>query len=66
MPQVKVPERVYDDLSRFVNAYYSNNLPNSLIVAQAFILKHHDYGKEFGFFAINNAIEDGIKQGLFY
>jgi hypothetical protein len=65
MPHVKVPERVYDDLNRFVSAYYSNNLPNSLIVAQAFILKHHDYGKEFGLFAINDAIEDGIKQGLF-
>jgi hypothetical protein len=29
------------------------------------MLKHQDYGREFGLPAINRAIEDGIDQGLF-
>ena len=65
MPQLKVPEYVFDDLYRFISKNYSNNLPNSLLIAQAFILAHQDYGTEFGLTAINKAIEDGIMQGLF-
>jgi hypothetical protein len=40
-------------------------LPNSLLIAQEFILRYPDHGKEFGLSAINYVIEDGIKQGLF-
>jgi len=65
MPQLKVPEYVFDDLYRFISKNYSNNLPNSLLIAQAFILKYQDHGKDFGLSSINYAIEDGIKRGLF-
>jgi hypothetical protein len=40
-------------------------LPNSLLIAQAFILKYQNHGKKCGLSAINKAIEDGIKRGLF-
>ena len=63
--QLKVPKHVFDDLTRFISKNYSNNLPNSLLIAQAFILKYQDYGREFGLSAINYAIGDGIKCGLF-
>ncbi len=65
MPQLKIPEKVFDDLGRFISKNYPNYLPNSLLIAQAFILKYQDYGKKFGLSAINKAIEDGIKRGLF-
>jgi hypothetical protein len=60
-----LPEHVFNDLIRFINEKYQWQLPNSLLIAQAFILKYPDYGKEFGLPVINKAIEDGIKQGLF-
>jgi hypothetical protein len=41
------------------------NLPNSLLVAQAFILKYSDHGRKYGLSVINRAIEEGIKDGLF-
>lgn len=65
MPQLKVPEHVLYDLRGFIIKSYPNYLPNSLLIAQEFILRHQDYGKEFGLPAINYAIEDGIKRGLF-
>lgn len=65
MPQLKVPDNVLIDLKGFIVENYSNNLPNSLLIAQKFILRHQDYGREFGLSAINNAIEDGIKDGCF-
>jgi hypothetical protein len=65
MPQLKIPEPVFNDLGSFISKNYQNYLPNSLLIAQAFILKHQDYGREFGLSAINCAIEDGIKHGLF-
>jgi hypothetical protein len=60
-----LPEHVLDDIIRYINCKYQKPLPNSLIIAQAFILKYPDYGKEFGLPAINYALEEGIKQGLF-
>ena len=63
--QLKIPESVLIDLSRFISKNYPNNLPNSLLIAQSFILKYQEYGREFGLSAINYAIEEGIKQGLF-
>jgi hypothetical protein len=65
MPLLKVPEHVIDDLNSFISKNYSNNLPNSLLIAQAFILKYPDFGKKYGLSSINYAIEDGIKRGLF-
>ncbi len=63
--QLKIPESVLIDLSRFISKNYPTNLPNSLLIAQSFILKYQEYGREFGLSAINYAIEEGIKQGLF-
>jgi hypothetical protein len=60
-----LPESVYNDLTRFISETYSNNLPNSLLIAQAFILKYPQFGREYGLPAINYAIEDGIRQGCF-
>jgi hypothetical protein len=65
MPQLKIPQYVFDDLNSFISGKYTGNLPNSLLIAQAFCLNFPDYGKEFGLSIINNAIEDGIKHGLF-
>jgi hypothetical protein len=65
MPQLKVPDHVFDDLNRFISKNYSNDLPNSLLISQAFILKYPDYGREYSLPAVNYAIEDGIKKGLF-
>jgi hypothetical protein len=65
MPQLKIPGHVFDDLIRFISETYPMDLPNSLLIAQAFILKFPDHGKIFGLSAINYAIEEGIKQGLF-
>jgi hypothetical protein len=65
MSQMILPKQVLDDLISFVSRKYSNCLPNSLLVAQAFILAHQYYGREFGLTVINEAIEEGIKQGLF-
>ena len=65
MPQLKVPEHVIDDLTRFISATYKNDLPNSLIIAQRFILNHPDHGRTYGLPIINRAIEDGINEGLF-
>ena len=58
-------EHVFNDIIRFISCKYQNPLPNSLMIAQAFILKYPDYGNEYGLPAINYAIEEGIKQGLF-
>ena len=64
VPQ-KISDLVFNDLTSFISKTYSRDLPNSLIIAQAFILKYPDHGKEFGLSEINSIIEDGIKRGLF-
>ena len=63
--QIILPEHVLNDLIRFIYEKYQKPLPNSLLIAQAFILQHQDHGKEYGLPGINYAIEDGVKQGLF-
>lgn len=60
-----IPQNVYDDLSNFISKTYSGRLPNSLIIAQAFIMKYPEYGREYGLSSINSVIVDGIKRGLF-
>ncbi len=65
MPQSLLPDYVFDELIRFVHETNRDGLPNSLLIAEKFILKYPDYGKEFGLTKINKAIEYGIKRGLF-
>jgi hypothetical protein len=65
MTQQTIPEIIFDDLISFISENYQNGLPNSLLVAQAFILKYPDHGREYGLPGINKVIEDGIKGGLF-
>ena len=66
VPQLKVPENLLNDLRRFVIKNYPDYFPNSLLIAQEFILRHQDYGREFGLSAINYAVEYGIKNDFFY
>jgi len=63
--QMILPEHVLEDLIRLIYEKYQKPLPNSLLIAQAFILKHQHYGREYGLPVINKAIEDGIIQNLF-
>jgi hypothetical protein len=65
MPQLSALDYLMDDLSGFITKQYTLELPNSLLIAQAFILRYPEYGKAYGLPIINGAIEDGIKQGLF-
>ena len=65
MPQSLLPDYVFDELVKFVRESKHDDLPNSLLIAERFILKYPDYGKEFSLTKINKAIEDGMKQGLF-
>jgi hypothetical protein len=62
--QLKNSRNLNDDLVSFISANYSNNLPNSLLIAQAFILKYPQYGKEYGLPAINTSVEDCINTDL--
>jgi hypothetical protein len=62
---METQEQLLDDLSSFISEKFTGNLPNSLLIAQEFMLEHQDYGRELGLSAINRAIEDGIDQGLF-
>ena len=65
MSSKKILELVQNDLTDFISNKYPNNLPNSLLVAQEFILKYPDHGRNYGLSEINRMIEEGIKQGLF-
>jgi hypothetical protein len=65
MPKKETHEQLLEDLSSFISEKYTGNLPNSLLIAQEFMLKHPDYGRELGLPAINKAIEDGIEMSLF-
>jgi hypothetical protein len=49
----------------FLLLIFTLDLPNSLLIAEAFILKYPDYGTDYGLPAINKSVEDGIKPGLF-
>jgi hypothetical protein len=65
MAQLLVQEHLLNDLRRFIVKRYPFYLPNSLLIAQEFILIHQNYGREFGLSTINYVIEDGIKQGRY-
>ncbi len=60
-----IPDYVIKDLARFISIRYIGNLPHSLLISQAFILKYPEYGKKYGLSVINKITEDGIKEGLF-
>ncbi|MGB9929462.1 MAG: hypothetical protein ACPK85_13865 [Methanosarcina sp.] len=65
MSSKKILELVQNDLTDFISNKYPNGMPNSLLVAQEFILKYPDHGRNYGLSEINRMIEEGIKQGLF-
>ncbi len=65
MVQHPFPQNVFDDLRTFITKTYSGKLPNSLIIAQGFIMRYPEYGREYGLSIINSVIEDGIKRGFF-
>jgi hypothetical protein len=54
--QMILPEHVLNNLVRFISNNYHKNLPNFLLIAEAFILKYPNYGKDYGLPAINKAI----------
>jgi hypothetical protein len=60
-----LPDEVFNDLNNFIAKYYDNKVPNTLLVAQKFILEYPEYGKKFGLSEINKAIEHGLEKGLF-
>lgn len=64
MTLLTLPECVYIDLRKFINTNYSDKLPHSLLIAQAFILKHQEHGKEFGLSAIANEVEFMVKYNI--
>jgi hypothetical protein len=64
MVKLPLPEPIINDLISFISKTYPKDLPNSLLIAQAFILKYQNYGNEFSLSEINNAIEDIIKNNL--
>lgn len=64
MPLIKVPQCVIDDLERFISETYQDNVPISLLVAQDFIMKYPDYGKNYSLFIINEVIENMFFKAL--
>jgi hypothetical protein len=60
-----LPKQVVDVLISFIFNEYPNKLQNSLLIAQAFILKYPVYGREYGLPIINKAVEEGIERGFF-
>lgn len=65
MDIISIPQDVFNDLNKFISENYHNGLPNSLLIAQAFILEYPDHGREYGLSVINKVIENGTKAGLF-
>lgn len=61
MVQTLQPQPFLDDLTRFISERYPKELPNSLLIAQAFILKYPDHGRMYGLTEITRVIDDGIK-----
>lgn len=59
-----LPDYVFDDIIKFLSEYYPHNVPHSLIVAQAFILKYQDYGNKYDLSQISDAVEV-IKRDLY-
>ena len=65
IPTPKIPEPVLKDLTSFISKTTSAKSPNSLLIAEAFMLKYPHHGREFGLSEINYIIEDGMERGLF-
>jgi hypothetical protein len=60
-----LPEKLSDDISKFISTYYREQLPHPLLIAQMFCLKHQEYGKKYGLSTITEAVEYVINQNLF-
>jgi len=52
----KLPDKVFDDLTKLISENHPKNVPHSLIVAQAFIMKYPDYGKKYDLSQISHAV----------
>lgn len=64
-PAEILEQTVLTDLKNFIAINYSDKLPNSLLIAQDFMLTYQNYGRELGLSLINSIIEDGIKKRHF-
>ncbi len=65
MIAISIPQNVFGEITNFISKTCRSDLPNSLLIAQAFIMRYPEYGREYGLSIINSVIEDGIKRGLF-
>jgi hypothetical protein len=52
-----VPEQVLVEISRYISVNYEKGLPNSLLIAQAFMLNNQEYGRRYGLPKLNEAVE---------
>jgi len=52
----KLPDKVFDDLTKLISENHPKNVPHSLIVAQAFIMKYPDCGKKYDLSQISHAV----------
>jgi hypothetical protein len=57
MPQVALPECVYNDLNNFISTYYPEHSSHPLLIAQAFCLRFQKHGEKFGLSIITNTVE---------
>jgi hypothetical protein len=65
MVLMSLSKNIYDDITSFIAEIYHNDLPNSLLIAQAFILKYPGHGREYGLSVISKVIDDRIKEDRF-
>jgi hypothetical protein len=65
LSQKILPQHVFDEVIRFISGTYFFYLPNSLLIAQAFILKYPAYGREYGLSTINKAVEYAMSNDYF-
>jgi hypothetical protein len=59
---MRFPDQMMDDLREFIDKNYREDLPNSLLIAEAFMLRYPEYGKKYGLSQINETVEYLIKQ----
>lgn len=52
-----VPDQFLVELRKHIAKNYEKGLPNSLLIAQAFMLKYPEYGIKYGLSEINAAVE---------
>jgi hypothetical protein len=57
MYQKKIARTMLNDLEKFIHENYTGDLPNSLLIAQTFMLKFSDYGNDVDLSAILDAVD---------